>query len=316
MATIINKAQISSLVRTLDVISAMEKGFIQYSNGQTVVPPVGEMLLEKEKGEVHIKYGYIQDDDFFVIKIAGGFYNNPKHGISSSQGMMLVFNQKTGQTEAVLLDEGLLTDIRTAAAGALVAKYFAPKKIKGIGIIGTGIQAHLQLEYLKKVTNCKKVWVWGRNLEKAIAYKQKFKNDFDINIAESTTQVTHNSNLIVTTTPSNTPLISADNILPGTHITAVGSDNAHKQELDSKILAKADILIADSISQCMHRGEIYQALKQNIITQNNITELGIAIQNNSLQRSTDQQITVADLTGVAVQDIMIATAAYLNFKNP
>ena len=117
MATIINKSQMEAIVRNLDIVAAMEEGFIAYSNGKTVVPPVGELLFDEPKGDVHIKYGYIRNDDFYVIKIASGFYDNPKLGLPSSQGMMLVFNQKTGQAVAVLLDEGYLTDIRTAAAG-------------------------------------------------------------------------------------------------------------------------------------------------------------------------------------------------------
>ena len=148
MAIVINLEEIKKIVADIDVVSAMEEGFVQYSNGNTVVPPVGELLFEKPKGDAHIKYGYIKNDDYYVIKIASGFYDNPKIGLPSSQGLMLLFDQKTGVPKGVLLDEGYLTDIRTAAAGALAAKYFAPKNIKAVGIIGTGIQAKLQLQYL------------------------------------------------------------------------------------------------------------------------------------------------------------------------
>ena len=130
MATIIELKEIKSLLQKVDVVSAMAEGFVQYSNGNTVVPPVGELLFENPPGDVHIKYGYIKNDEFYVIKIASGFYENKKLGLPSSQGMMLLFNQKTGQTVSVLLDEGYLTDVRTAAAGAVAAKYFAPKKLR------------------------------------------------------------------------------------------------------------------------------------------------------------------------------------------
>ncbi len=163
MATIINLKEIKAIIKNVDVIAAIEEGFIEYSNGNTVVPPVGELLFEKPKGDAHIKYGYIKNDDYYVIKIASGFYENVKLGIPSSQGLMLLFDQKTGVPKAVLLDEGYLTDIRTAAAGALAAKYFAPKNIKAIGIVGTGVQAKLQLQYLQEHTPCSTVWVWGRN---------------------------------------------------------------------------------------------------------------------------------------------------------
>lgn len=314
MATIIHKHEMISIVNDIDVVAAMEEGFIAYSNGQSVVPPVGELLFEKPKGEAHIKYGYIKDDDFYVIKIASGFYDNPKIGIASSQGMMMLFNQKTGQPVAILLDEGWLTDIRTAAAGALAAKYFAPTKIKAIGIIGTGIQAKLQLQFLQKNNPCKTVWVWGRTPENVEQFKSNLEADFEINIAQTPAEVAAHSNLIVTTTPSDTALLIAKDILPGTHITAIGSDTSSKQELAVEILQNADIVISDSLPQSKSRGEVYQARKAGVITDEKITELGIAIQNPALQRQNETQVSVVDLTGVAVQDIMITKAVYLNFN--
>jgi len=314
MTTIINKSTIQSIVQNLDVVAAMEKGFINYSNGKTVVPPVGELLFEKEKGDAHIKYGYIKEDDFFVIKIATGFYDNPKIGLPSSQGMMLIFSQKTGQPIAILLDEGMLTDIRTAAAGALAAKYFAPKKVNSIGIVGTGIQAKMQLEYLKNIVNCDSVWVWGRNKKNAEKYKNEMSKDFKVKIAETPSEVARNSNLIITTTPSEIPLLYSKDIQPGTHITAVGSDTHTKQELESSILQKADLVISDSIPQSKSRGEIFRATKNGVLPNSKVVELGTAIQNIDLQRKNDEQISIVDLTGVAVQDIMISVAVYLNHK--
>jgi ornithine cyclodeaminase len=310
MATVINLKEIKRILKNVDVVAAMEEGFIQYSNGNTVVPPVGELLFEKPKGDAHIKYGYIKNDDYYVIKIASGFYENAKLGIPSSQGMMLIFDQKTGVPKAVLLDEGFLTDIRTAAAGALAAKYFAPKKIKAIGIIGTGIQAKLQLQYLQKHTPCKSVWVWGRNKNNVGKFINEVGADFDIHSAESPSELAKHCNLIVTTTPSELALLKADDIQKGTHITAVGSDTEHKQELESKILKKADIVIADSIPQSKSRGEIYKAVKNGDISEDIIIELGTAIQDSKLQRTNNDQITVVDLTGVAVQDIMITKTVY------
>jgi len=314
MNSILTLDQIKPLLSDIDLIAAMEEGFIQYSNGNCVVPPVGELLFEKHKGETHIKYGYIKNDDHYVIKIASGFYDNPKLGLSSCQGMMLLFDQKTGQHVSILLDNGYLTDLRTAAAGALAAKYFAPKEIKAIGIIGTGIQAGLQLDYLKKITDCRNVWVWGRTVDHVNRFVNERKLEWNIQTASNTTALAQACNLIVTTTPSTTPLLQATDIQAGTHITAMGSDTATKQELDSQILAKADIIISDSIPQSKSRGEVFRAVQNNSISPEKPIELGEAIQNKSLQRQNDHQITIADLTGVAVQDIMITKAVYNAFK--
>ena len=310
MATIINKSEILKILSKVDVIQAMEEGFIQYSNGNCVVPPVGELIMNDPPGDVHIKYGYIKGDDYYVIKIASGFYENPKIGLSSGQGMMLLFSQKTGQPVSILLDEGHLTDIRTAAAGALAAKYFAPSEIKSIGIIGSGVQAKLQMMHIQKNNPCKCIWLWGRNKNHAEQLKLEWGDDYEVHIAESPAEVAQHSNLIVTTTPSQAPLLKAKDIRPGTTIIAVGSDTEHKQELESSILKKADLVIADSIPQSKSRGEIYRAVIDGALSGDDVVELGTAIQDKAYHRSNDRQIIVADLTGVAVQDIMITSAVY------
>ena len=313
MTVILRLPEIKELLKDVNVVDAMKEGFIQYSNDNTVVPPVGELLFENPKGEAHIKYGYIKNGDYYCVKIASGFYNNPSLGVASGQGLMLLFNQKTGAPEAILLDEGHLTDVRTAAAGALVAKYFAPKKITAVGILGTGTQARLQLEFLQEHTPCKNVWIWGRNQENARKYQEALGKEFEINIADNPAEVAINCNLIITTTPAEEPLLFANDIKEGTHITAVGSDTSSKQELETAIIKKADLVIADSLPQCKTRGEIYQATSDRSISVERISELGAAIQDPSKYRSNDKQISVADLTGVAVQDIMIAKAVYINY---
>ncbi len=312
MAIVINREEILSIVKNIDVVAEIEKGFIEYSNNNCVVPPIGELLFEKNNGETHIKYGYIKNQPYYVIKISSGFYNNPQINLPSSQGLMLVLSQKTGQTKAVLLDDGELTNIRTAATGALIAKYFAPKNIKAIGIIGTGTQGQLQLQYLQKETTCREVWIWDINEDNAQKYKLNFSGEFNINIADSVSEVAEKCNFIVTTTPSTNSLLKLEDIQRGTHITAVGSDTPEKQELDSQILAKAEIIISDSIEQSKSRGEVYHAVNKGYISRNEVTELGLAVQDKNHQRQTDEQLTIADLTGVAVQDIMIAQSVYNN----
>ncbi len=136
----------------MDLIPGIEAAFVAYSAGRAVVPPVGELLLPDVQADVHIKYGYIAGEPYYVIKIASGFYQNPEKGLPSSNGLMLVFRRATGELAAILLDEGLLTDLRTGAAGAVAAKHLAPKTVRRIGIVGSGTQARHQLRMLKAVT--------------------------------------------------------------------------------------------------------------------------------------------------------------------
>ena len=301
--------QIKKVLPALDLIPAIEAGFVAYSAGRAVVPPVGELLLER--GEVHIKYGYLTGDSYYVIKVASGFYENPQLGLSSSNGLMLLFDQRTGELVAILLDEGYLTDVRTGVAGAIAARYLAPRHVQRIGIVGTGIQARQQLLYLAHVTKCRQVLVWGRGEAQLARYERDMQaHGFQVETTQLTADILRSCNLIVTTTPATAPLLNASDLQAGTHITAVGSDTPEKQELDGAILAQADLVVADSISQCLARGEIHRAIEAGHISESRLIELGNIISGASPGRTNDEQITVADLTGVAVQDIQIASAVY------
>ena len=308
---IVNLEKIKEIVADIDLLPLIEEGFVKYSIGQTVVPPVGELLFNKPPGDVHIKYGYIKDDDYYVIKIASGFHENPKLGIPSGSGMMLLFNQKTGEPVGGLFDRGYLTDVRTGVAGAIAAKYLAPREIRKIGIVGTGTQARLQLVHLKSVISCRETIVFGRNDTKLGEYKNKMvQQGFFVSTTKDINELTSQCNLIVTTTTSRQPLISCKQVQKGTHITAVGSDTPSKQELDQVILGEADLVVADSISQCLERGEIFHAFKEGILQQDDIVELGQVIEGKIEGRTSEDQITIADLTVVAVQDIQISKAVY------
>ena len=307
MTKIYTLEQIKNVVETMDFSTEIEQGFIAYSNGQVIVPPIGELIFEDPPGDTHIKYGYIKGDEYYVIKIASGFYQNVKINLPSSSGLMLVFSQKTGALETILLDEGFLTNIRTAVAGEIVAKYMAPKEISTIGVFGTGTMARMQVQALQTVTNCKRLIVWGRSEPSLEAYKNDMEaNGFEVHTTMESVDVTETSNLILMTTPSSMPLIDVSQIKKGTHITAMGSDTAEKQELDTKILLMADIVVADSLTQCQERGEVYKALLTNDLKLDKVIELGHAIKSSNRIRTSEDQVTVADLTGVAVQDVQIA----------
>lgn len=304
-------SQIEGVLADLDPVQAMEEGFVAYSQGRVEVPPVGELIFRDPPGDMHIKYGCIIGDEYHVVKIASGFHENYRLGIPNYSGLMLLFSQKTGELVSILLDEGHLTNVRTAAAGAVVAKYLAPQKISRIGIVGAGVQGRMQLEYLKSVTDCTEVMVWGINREELDAYKADMEpKGYTVETTLDSGEIGPNCNLIVTATPSKTPLLMAGQIREGTHITAMGADTSEKNELDPNILAKADIVVADSIEQCCLRGECFKAMEAGLLDKQDMVELGNVIADRKLQRSSEDQITVADLTGVAIQDIQISKSVY------
>ena len=306
-ARLITLEQIQSVLAGLDLIPIIEHGFVEYPAGNAVIPPVGEMLFDR--GDVHIKYGYIKGSEHYLIKIASGFYDNEAMGLPSGNGLMLVFKQRTGELVSVLLDEGHLTDVRTAVAGAIAAKHLAPKDVKRIGIVGAGTQGRLQLLHLRSVTACREVLVTDCREEALARYKAEMEAEgFLVATTLHAEEIMPACNLIVTATPSTEPLLHASELRAGMHITAMGSDTSHKQELESEIVARADVVVADSIAQCLERGEIHKALGNGAITRDKVVELGDVIAGRAAGRTSESEITVADLTGVAVQDIQIATA--------
>ncbi len=309
--TLLTWPQIKTCLATLDLIPLIEQGFSAYSNGDAIVPPVGELIFENPPGDTHIKYGYIKSQQYYVIKVASGFPLNNEKCLRSSQGVMLLFSQQTGALECVLLDEGRLTDIRTAIASMITLKYLSPKHIDSIGILGSGIQAGLQLEYLDQVSNCKNIVVWGRSPARVQELVNKFENSaFKFIIARTPAELASLCKVIITTTSATEPILQYADLQPGTHITALGSDTEHKIELNPDVLQHADTIVSDSIAQSKSRGEVFRARQEGCLKNDKLLELGSLISDPKLGRQNDQQITVADLTGVAVQDIMIATAIY------
>jgi ornithine cyclodeaminase len=240
------------------------------------------------------------------VKIATGFWENPARGLPSSNGVVLVFSRNTGKLRSILQDEGWLTDIRTAAAGAVAARYLAPPNITCIGILGAGTQARLQLDYLRHVTTCRRVRLWARSIERARAVQVQ---DFEIEAVSSIAELASSCQLIVTTTASREPLLHAHHLVPGTHVTAVGADGGGKQELSPDIFARATIRAVDSLRQCAVNGDASAALRQGVIRFEDLVELGTIVADQSTYQRKPEDITLVDLTGVAVQDIAVANLA-------
>jgi ornithine cyclodeaminase len=241
-----------------------------------------------------------------VVKIASGFYDNAALGVAAQSGLMLAFRQRTGELDTILLDEGHLTDVRTAVAGAVAAKYLAPRQVDCVGVVGTGLQARLQVQYLKGIVDCSSILVWGRSTASTDAYAGYMRTlGYSVATAASTAEIADRCTLVITATPSRQPLI--DQLRPGTHLTAVGADTADKNEIAPALIMSADLVVADSIVQCCERGEVHHALAHGF-DRSRLVELGDIVRGVHGGRSRQQQVSIADLTGVAVQDIQITNA--------
>ncbi len=296
-----------------EALEAVQNAFTWLADDKVVMPPIMHIEIAENNGDVDIKSAFVKGLDSFAVKIGSGFFNNPQLGLRSSSAMMVLLSAKTGFCQAVLLDNGYLTDVRTGLAGAVAAKFLALETVDTVGVIGTGAQARYQIKSLKLVRDFQRLLVVGRTSERTSAYIDEMQNALGIDAVavESVEQLVRESQIVVSTTPSREALIPAQWLHPGLHITAMGSDLAGKQELAANVLGSADLLVCDRKSQCFTIGELQHGLGAGVITEESeIYELGELTSGRVAGRRSPEDITVCDLTGTGVQDTAIALLAY------
>jgi ornithine cyclodeaminase len=296
-----------------DAVACIEDAFHALATKPVVMPPILRLDIVEARGEVDVKTAYIPGLDGFAIKISPGFFDNPKLGLASTNGMMVLLSATTGLAQALLLDNGYLTDVRTAAAGAVAAKHLSRADSSVAAIFGAGMQAGMQLEALMLVRPIRKARIWARDLAKAEVAARTLTSRLGIEVtaeADAERAVT-GADIIVTTTPSDTPLVKAEWLSPGQHLTAMGSDAEHKNEVDPRLVIRADVYVADRLSQTRKLGELHHAIRAGLVAADQeFPELGQVVAGLSPGRSTESDITYADLTGTGIQDTAIATLAY------
>ena len=294
-----------------ETLTQVENAFTWLAEGKVAMPPVMHIEVDAQS-DVDIKSAYVRGLDAFAVKLASGFSNNPSLGLRSFSGMMVLMSARTGFCEAVLLDNGYLTDLRTGLAGAVAARHLAPENPGTVGVIGAGAQARYQIESLALVRNFVRVLVAGRSRENVDAYVADMTSRLavEVHAADSIEQVVRESQIVVTTTQSREPLLQADWLHPGLHITAMGSDFPGKQELDPNILGAVDRLVCDRKTQCVIAGELQHGVSAGLIdADTDVIELGQVTSGQVPGRTDAQQITLCDLTGTGVQDTAIAVIA-------
>ncbi|HTO31524.1 MAG TPA: ornithine cyclodeaminase family protein [Pararhizobium sp.] len=310
---IISKSEIERSIDITKIAPALRAAFISMSRGDAQVPPVGYLGFPANNGDCHIKFGHIKGDPVFVVKIATGFYSNPSKGLPTGNGVVLALSAETGEVLAILQDEGLLTDLRTGFGGAIATEALARKDARKIAIVGTGVQARHQIRAHREVLSKRNpvFTVWGRTPENARRLADELKGEgITVDVSTELAELCSESDVIVTSTMSQSPIVMADWIRPGTHITATGADAPGKQELDTAVVKMATVRIADHVAQCLHHGEF----SHSGLLGTDVTELGIILDGGVGGRTNDLEISVVDLTGVAVQDIAIAQTV-LNSKS-
>lgn len=310
---IYNRSEIKQSVQLdREVLDAVEDAFSKLQAGQVEMPPIMRVDIPEHRGEVDVKTAYVHGWDSFAIKVSSGFFHNAKLGLPSGNGMMLLLSAVTGIPEAVLLDNGYLTDVRTAAAGAVAAKYLAPEHVETAGVIGAGTQARYQVMALRQVRHFQRLVVYGPTAERVQQFAREMETRLNVHIvrAETPEEVVRESDVVVTATPASEPIVKAEWLHPGLHITAMGSDAEHKQELEDEVLQRADVCVCDVKAQCVELGELHHVWTHwDDDRKDSVVELGELTTGKTPGRTGDRQVTVCDLTGTGVQDTAIARLA-------
>lgn len=309
---ILTEADLRALVPLdLDAVACVEAAFAALATLPVAMPPILRLDIPEHRGEVDVKTAYVPGLDGFAIKISPGFFDNPALGLPSLNGMMVLLSARTGLVEALLLDNGYLTDVRTAAAGAVAAKHLSRPDSAVAAIFGAGVQARLQLKALTLVRPIAQARIWARDPAKAEAMAGSLADELGIETYAfaDPAEAARDADILVTTTPSASPILMADWVPAGAHVTAMGSDSEHKNEIEPALLARATY-VADRLSQTRLLGELHHAIACGRVSADTpFAELGAVVAGKAEGRLSGEAITLADLTGTGVQDTAIANLA-------
>jgi alanine dehydrogenase len=302
------------VMQVLDIelaLDAAEDAFRAYGEGRVNMPPKSYLTLAH--GDFRAMYGevFLPQDHICGLKWVNVHPGNPARGLLTVMAKILLNDPETG-LEFADLDGTHVTDFRTGAAGGLAAKYLSRPEASRLGLIGAGAQAHTQLAAILKVRAIKEIVVCDRHLDHAQAFADRVKAFYGIaaRAVNVPAEAVRDLDIIVTTTPSTTPVVRREWVSPGTHINAIGADAAGKQELDPAILKAAKVVV-DDWAQASHSGEINVALAQGQITPEEIYgSLGEVVAGKKPGRQSRDEITVFDSTGLIIQDLTLGLAVY------
>jgi ornithine cyclodeaminase len=309
---ILDEAAIRAAIREPEALDAAEVAFRALGAGAVTLPPPMGFQISDADGEVHVKSAHLKGAPVFAVKIASGFYGNVERGLPTGAGLIIVFDAETGFPVALLQDNSYLTDLRTAAAGALAARLLATERLGKVAVLGSGIQARYQLKALAGVRSWQNTSAWSPDPARLAAYCQEMAGAMGLpfTAAGSPDEAVRGADLVITVTPSREPLIESASVEPNATVIAVGSDGPDKRELPTPLLARAEKIVVDRLSQCIGLGELHHAIDEGAVAAESVhAELGQVLLGLKPGREGDELI-VCDLTGVGAQDAAIAEATW------
>jgi alanine dehydrogenase len=294
-------------------LEAVEEAFRQHGLKRVQMPP--KLYLYFKAGDLRAMPAFLEEQDIAGVKIVNVHPENPKRGLPTVMALMILNSPETGAPIAAM-DGTYLTDMRTGAGGGIAVKYLARKDSRIIGLVGAGNQARTQLLAIREVMDIEDVKVTSTRVEHCLAFKKEMEPKISCNIIPKTTiKEVCDCDILVTTTPVRSPVVKNEWVKEGTHINAIGADAPGKEELDPRILTRAKIVV-DDLAQAFHSGEINVPLSKGIISLKDIyCELGEVVVGRKPGRERDEEITIFDSTGLAIQDVAAANLIYLRARD-
>ncbi|MEX2460682.1 MAG: ornithine cyclodeaminase family protein [Paenibacillaceae bacterium] len=305
---IISEMDVENLLTMKDAIHLVEKAYSDLNDFKSIIFPAVREEISDHKGIFGVKSSYLKEKRVIGLKAGGFWLGNTAKGKTNHQSSMMLFDAESGEPLCVL-NANCLTRIRTGAAGAVAAKYLARKDSKIVGLIGAGVQSRTQLEGLLLHFPIERVAIYSRGDDAGILAKEIMEMGLAADILLTPEEITERADIIVTTTPSYTPILKTSWIKNGTHINAFGSDTKGKQEID--IDKRPDKLICDLWEQCSIMGEFQHGISRNDL----YAEIGDIANGKKIGRENDQEITLFDSTGLSVQDLEVAVYIYEKSKD-
>jgi len=308
---VLSRRDVLDLLTLPECIAAVEEAFRRHVEGRTFGP--GVLGVSAGAGSFHVKAaGLVGERSYFAAKTNANFPDNPQRfGLPTIRGTVVLSDAEMGEPLAVM-DSGSITALRTGAATAVAAKFLARRTARRATVVGCGAQGEIQLAAIAAVLPLQQVWVIDADHARAesLAARAEASVGIRVQAARDLRPALAESDVLVTCTPARRAFVPRDAVLPGTFIAAVGADNHGKQELDPALVA-ASTLVVDVLDQCAEIGELQHVLAAGLMTREQVhAELGQVVTGDRPGRTRDDEITIFDSSGTALQDVAAAIVVY------
>jgi alanine dehydrogenase len=307
---LLGQKDVAALLTLDECIGAVESAFREHGMGNTQPPKV--LGMPSIDGGFHIKAAMLTlSRQYFAAKLNGNFFHNQRFAMPNIQGLILLCDATNGYPLAVM-DSIEITIMRTGAATAVAAKHLARLESKTLTVCGCGNQGRIQLRSLRRVLPIEHVYAFDLNETKARVFAAEFSKDLQVDVCglDGLADAIRASDVCVTCTPAKRYFVNTEHVSPGTFVAAVGADNEDKQELGPRLLA-SNTVVADVLEQCIEIGDLHHAVSQGLVQPGEVhAELGQVVAGRRPGRTSQEEITIFDSTGTALQDVAAAALVY------